>query len=217
MPPQPPPRILGEGEIIPTMTQHIEAHRKLSDTITESVNGATACFDNVIKPLAELENTQLGEKAVIDALKYYSPGQDCPHVVDKAQALWQEYISDKRLDLYVLIEAVKDGGDSLNYESQKLLDRILLEYEEYGYGTLDSGGIQRRRQRMNSIEELCAQFHPNLREAEGGEWFAPEELRGVPQSSRQPAGPDGKEFYSHNSRLSETNPDVHDFCCWTWS
>lgn len=198
--PQPLPRILGADEIIPTMTRHIDAHRKLIDNITKTINVSTACFENVIRPLVELENVQAGEKAVIDALKYCSPSLECQHAVDKGEAMWQEYFSNTRRDLYILVKAVKDRGESLDYESRKLLDRILLEYEEYGYGLLDDGGIQRRRERMNRIEELCAQFHRNLREYNGGEWFTPEELDGVPKKDRELTGPDGKELYSHNSK-----------------
>ncbi|RFU30370.1 hypothetical protein B7463_g5987, partial [Scytalidium lignicola] len=200
MPLQPLPRILGADEIIPTLTRHTDAHRKLIDNITETINVSTACFENVIRPLVELENVQAGEKAVIDALKYCSPSLECQHTVDKGQAMLQEYSSNKRRDLYILVKAVKDRGENLDYESQKLLDRILLEYEEYGYGSLDDDGIQRRRERMNRIEELCTQFHRNLREYNGGEWFTPEELDGVPAKDLEPAGPDGKALYSHNSK-----------------
>jgi metallopeptidase MepB len=200
MPLQPLPRILGADEIIPTLTRHVDAHRKLIDNITENINVSTSCFENVIRPLVELENVQAGEKAVIDALKYCSPNLECQHTVDKGEAMWQEYSSNKRRDLYILVKAVKDRGEKLDYESQKLLDRILLEYEEHGYGSLDDDGIQCRRERMNRIEELCAQFHRNLREYNGGEWFTPEELDGVPKKDREPTGPDGKEFYSYNSK-----------------
>jgi hypothetical protein len=46
--------------------------------------------------------------------------------------MWQEHSSDKRRDLYILFEAIKDRRENLGHESQKLLDRILLEYEESG-------------------------------------------------------------------------------------
>jgi metallopeptidase MepB len=123
--------------------------------------------------------------------------------------MWQEYSSNKRRDLYILVKAVKDRGEKLDHESQKLLDRILLEYEEHGYGSLDDDGIQRRRERMNRIEELCAQFHRNLREYNGGEWFTPEELDGVPKKDREPIGPDGKEFYSYNSKHMTIMRNAH--------
>lgn len=209
MPLQPLPRILGADEIIPTLTRHVDAHRKLIDNITETINISTSCFENVIRPLVELENVQAGEKAVIDALKYCSPNLECQHTVDKGEAMWQEYSSNKRRDLYILVKAVKDRGEKLDHESQKLLDRILLEYEEHGYGSLDDDGIQRRRERMNRIEELCAQFHRNLREYNGGEWFTPEELDGVPKKDREPIGPDGKEFYSYNSKHMTIMRNAH--------
>ena len=91
--PQPLPHILGVGEIIPTLNRHINDHHKLIDNITETVKVSTACFDNALIPLVELENVQAGEKAVIDALKYCSPSLECQRTVDKGEPIWQEYFS----------------------------------------------------------------------------------------------------------------------------
>jgi len=98
--------------------------------------------------------------------------------------MWQEYSSNPRRDLYILVKAVKDRGESLDHESRKLLDRILLEFEEYGYGFLDDDGIQRRLEKVNRIEQLCAKFNRNLREDNGGELFTPEEVDGLPKRPR---------------------------------
>ena len=200
MAPQLPPRILATDEIISTITRHIDHHRKLVDILTISIDVTTARFDNVIKPLVELENEQAGEKAIIDALKYCSPSQECQQTVDQGQALWQEYNSNKRGDLFLLMEAIRDVGEDLDIESQRLLERMLLEYQELGYGCLDDEGIHHRRQRTNKIEQLCAQFHRNLREYQGGDWFTPEELDGLPAKDLEATGPDGKGFYNHNSK-----------------
>ena len=77
IPPQPLPRILSADEIIPTIIRHIEDYRKLIDNITETIDVSTAFFENVIRPLVELENVQAGEQAVIDALKYCPPILEC--------------------------------------------------------------------------------------------------------------------------------------------
>ena len=207
--PQPLPHILGADEIIPTTIQQIDAERKLVDNVTEAIDVSNASFDNVVRPLVELENAQAGERAVIAALKYCSPSLECQHAVEKAEAMWQEYDSNLRLDLYVLVEAVKDRGEVLDHESRKLLDRMLLRFEKYGYGLLTDDGIQRRLERLNRIEKLSAEFHRNLREYNGGELFDPEDLDGIPKKDREPLTHDGKEFFSHSSKYYTVMRNAH--------
>lgn len=200
IPPQSLPRILNAGEIVPTITRHIDAHRQLIENLTRNVGVSTACFDSVIRPLVELENAQASEQAIIDALKYCSPSLECQHTVEKAEEMWQKYSSNKSRDLYILVKAVKDRGESLDHESRKLLDRMILEFEEHGHGILDESGMQRRLERVNRIERLCTNFNRNIQKYDGGELYTPEELDGVPAKDREPPNSDGKQLFSHANK-----------------
>lgn len=207
--PQPPPHILGMHEIVPTIKRHIEEHGKVTAEILTTVQVSSACFANVIAPLVYLENTQAGEKAVIDALKDCSPSRECQQRVEEAQVLWHEYSSTKDRGLYLLIKAVKEAGERLDEESQKLVNRMLLEFEECGFGVLDDAGIQARAQRVNKIDQLCTEFNRNLRQNNSAEFFTPEEVDGLPSKDREPASADGKEFYSHDSKYMTVLRNAH--------
>lgn len=208
-PPQPLPYNLGADEIVPLTIQQIDAERKLIDGITDSIDVSTACFGNVVRPFVELENAQAGERAVIAALKYCSPSLECQHAVEKAEVMWQEYDSNLRLDLYALVKAVKARGEVVDPESRKLLDRMLLRFEKYGYGLLADDDIQRRLERLNRIEELSVKFHRNLREYNGGELFDPEDLDGIPKKDQEPLNHDRKEFFSHSSKYYTVMRNAH--------
>ena len=90
-----------------------------------------------------------------------------------------------------------------------MLDQELLKIEEYGCGLLDDVGIQRRQEKKNRIEQLCADFNRNLRENDSGEFFTPEEVGGLPAKDREPTGSDGKEFYSHAGKYMTILRHVH--------
>jgi uncharacterized protein YifE (UPF0438 family) len=63
-------------------------------------------------------------------LRYASPAKATQYAVEEAEKLWLEYSAevDNRTDLYVLLNAVKDKVEILDYESEKLLSRMLMQY-----------------------------------------------------------------------------------------
>lgn len=199
--PQPLPRLPSTEEIVPTIQRHVEETQRLVDDITRTVITATASFENVIRPLAELENSQAGERAVIEALQYCSPDAECRQASEQAEQIWNEYKSHKDKGLYILVKAVKNRNETLDYESQKLLDVILLEFVENGMELAEEARIDKWRRNEVRIKQLCTEFHSNLRESETGEWFTADELDGVLEQDRATYtinDQDGKQFVSHN-------------------
>jgi hypothetical protein len=57
----------------------------LVDDIMHSITAATARFDNVVRPLARLENRQCGERAVIEAMKYCHPDEAYRRASERAE------------------------------------------------------------------------------------------------------------------------------------
>ena len=117
-PPQPLPRIPRTEEIVLT------AHRLKAEKqtlIDNSVDIANACFKNVARPLADLENKHSDEEVIIYALRYAAPEKETQHAVEAAEKVWQELSAEinKRTDFYALLRAVKDSAETLDYESQK--------------------------------------------------------------------------------------------------
>src|SRR3569833_3038760 len=199
--PQPLPRLPSAGEIVPTIQRHVEETRKLINDIKDTVTSATASFDNVIRPLAELENSQAGEQAVIDALKYCSPDAECRNSSEQAKQIWTEYKSHKDRGLYVLVKAVKNRSETLDEESQKLVDVMLSDFVQNGMELIEEESIGKWRRNQAKIQELSVEFHRILRESETGEWFTPDELDGVPEQDRATYSvnaQDGKVIVSHS-------------------
>ncbi|KAK0384475.1 hypothetical protein NLU13_8561 [Sarocladium strictum] len=208
---QPLPYILGPEEIIPTIQRHIDEHREVIKTVS-AIDVSNASFSNVIAPLVHLANAQAGEQAVVDALKYCTP-RDYQQKVEEAQMMLEEYLSSVRdRHLYNLIKAAKEaGGHDLDQESQKLMNKMVLEFQEHGYGILDDAGIRKRAERTSRINQLCNDINRKLREDNSGVYFSPEEVDGLPTSAREPpSSPDGKEFYSHVGKYMTVVRNAHD-------
>lgn len=177
------PRILATDEIIPTMQQMIDQHRSLIDQL---VGTQDISFDTIVCPIAELENAQSGPHAIIDALKYCSPSTECQSAVEEAQKLWSEYTSRPRRGLYNLLRAVRDKGQIPDLESRRLLDQMMLESEEYGYGShLDDAALRERAARIARIKQLEAAFNRNLRQTGGDMVLTAEQATGLPEQERK--------------------------------
>src|SRR5690242_11128617 len=103
IPLQPLPYILSIDDILPTINRHIKEHGDLVARILRDVDHSAARFDNVLEPLAHLENAQAGEQAVIEALKYCSPDKGCQQVAEQAQELWRAYSATVHVLLFELL------------------------------------------------------------------------------------------------------------------
>ncbi|OAQ64338.1 peptidase family M3 [Pochonia chlamydosporia 170] len=182
---QPLPRLPRQDEILTIAQCHVSEHRKVIADNTTSVSISSACFDNVLGPIAEIENRQSGERAVILALRYTAVDIVTQEVVEEAERMWLKYSAevDQNLTLFKLLHAIQKKHESLDSESQKLLDRFLMQYTECGHGSLDSRSIQEWQDNRQIIEALCADFNRNVRQLNSNAisiHFTQEELDGVP-------------------------------------
>lgn len=199
---QPLPKMFDKSEIMTTTTRQIEETRKLIEDITKSIDVSNASFKTVVEPIIDLENAQSSERAMIAGLKYFSPSLECQQMVSKAEDTWREFESLVNLDLYALLVAVRHRIEHLCTESSKLLDKLLLEYEENGYGRLHEAGLQRVLHRKSDIERLEAEYHQNLRQRVGHECFDRAELSGLPEELLTPVNEDGKIAVGHNRQFT---------------
>ncbi|MBE3049912.1 hypothetical protein IMZ48_46925 [Candidatus Bathyarchaeota archaeon] len=199
--PQPLPRIPALEDILPAAHHHNTERGILTDAITAAVSPLEARFDNVIKPLVGLENSQSGEKAVIAALKYCALDPKVQHASEEAEEIWKaaSAVVDRRVDLYNLVKSVGDRNESLDFEDEKVLARMLMRYAECGYGVLEGNAIKTWLDTEEEIERLCTQFHRNIREYSGGLWLADDELDGLEErylDRHPPREEDEKRFFS---------------------
>lgn len=179
VPPQQPPYILRAEDILPTVCRHINAYSELVDRLLQDVSPSTANFETVVLPLLELENDQAGERAVIDALKYFSPHLECQQAAEEAQRLWHESAVDKRPELFPLLRTARESSAGLDPDKRKIVEQLLLSFEEAGFGVLDQDEMAARKRREQRAEQIANKFHRNLRADAGAEWFTLEELEGV--------------------------------------
>ena len=147
--PQQLPAIMRADEILPKTTQQIEAKRQLTTSIIARTEVPHATFENVARPLIELENLQSGKRAVIAALKYLSPDIDTQRAAEKAEVLWEEQDSSLTFELYQLFQTVRRRNDFSDFETRKYVDRMCMEYEKHGYGLHDAESIKRGRERIS--------------------------------------------------------------------
>lgn len=176
------PRILPAAEVVPTMKQILREQVAVFDHITSTVHPSEASFAKVIKPLIDIENEIQGRIGVIAMLRYASPDPDAREASDEAITYMREAGSSitARKSVYILIKAVKDKSEHLNFEDAKYLDSLMNEFTRSGHGRLDDENIRVYLDRRNRIDDLRRQYNRNIRNNKKGLWLSLEELDGVP-------------------------------------
>ncbi|KAI3574954.1 hypothetical protein IWW34DRAFT_793167 [Fusarium oxysporum f. sp. albedinis] len=86
-----------------------------------------------------------------------------------------------RPDFWPLLKAVKEAYQeiSLHFEARKYLDKLFLEFKEFGHGTLQPVQIHEYLERRNYIDGMRRKYNQRIREDAGGLWFSLDELAGV--------------------------------------
>ncbi|KAI1446289.1 hypothetical protein F5Y02DRAFT_425955 [Annulohypoxylon stygium] len=183
-------------DIIPIIQRVILKLHSAADAVVQSVTLLTACFQNVVLPLAEAENDVQGDLAMVTMLRWASPEQESRLLVEQALVLFGEAQAEllAREDLYHLLKGVKDKGETLDFESRKLLDSYVLDYTRAGHGKLDSSMVKYYLEKRNLIDNLRSQFNKNIRDDESGEWFTIDELDGLSKELHRYPDHEGKRF-----------------------
>ncbi|PYH92188.1 zincin [Aspergillus ellipticus CBS 707.79] len=185
LPPQPLPLVPSTEEVVPAMQRIIDQYNAVRAQILQT-DPSDATFENIMLPLAQVENAIQGEEAMIDMLQYGSPSLDTQEAFNVAQKLQIEARASWNADaaFFRLLQAARERqpeSDALDAESQHLLDRELLGYKQAGHGTLNPTELEEYLRRGTEIAELERQFQQNLARENDGVWFTVEELDGVPR------------------------------------
>ncbi|KAI2625005.1 hypothetical protein GGR54DRAFT_629452 [Hypoxylon sp. NC1633] len=183
-------------DIIPITERALLRRRSVADDVVQSVTPLAACFHNVVLPLAEVENDVQGDLAMVTMLRWASPEQESRRLVEQALVLFGKVEAEllAREDLYRLLKAVQDKGETLDFESQKLLNSYILDYTRAGHGKLDPPMIEYYLEKRNLIDKLRSQFNQNIRDDESGEWFTTDELDGLSKELDRYPDHEGKRF-----------------------
>lgn len=114
----------------------IEASNLVQDAIVEAVKPEAATFTNTILPLVHQENKMLHQRQLIEFYSYVSPSEEIMHAARRARDMFAELDTrtSTRHDLYSLIIAVHARFQSLDTESQRLVDTMLSQCTRQGLG-----------------------------------------------------------------------------------
>lgn len=184
-PPQTPPLFAYSAESVISRTkQLIACNKELVDSVVQNVSVDDANFFNVLLPLQQGKDKMTLELYPIGFLRSVSTDPDIRNAAASAEKQFSDYKIDSstREDVFKLVDAVytKQKNDpALDAESRYLLEKEYNCSIHTGLALLP-----RQRDRLKEINkrlpELYMAFSKNLRDENGGIWFTPEELNGVP-------------------------------------
>lgn len=184
--PQPLPRVIATEDVVLAMRAIIDKYNIIRSKTLETVTPETATFNNVLKPLAQVENDVQGTFAMIEMLQYGSPSLKTQEEYDKARELYStaqaKWIADERF--FKLLQAAREKDDfkQLDAESKHLLEKELLRYKHAGHELLGPAQLEEFQKRNSEILELEREFHQNVARENGGIWFTLDELEGLPET-----------------------------------
>lgn len=166
--PQPLPRILDPDQITAITAQNIKAFLQLVEELSNSITYSSASFVNTIQRLADLENAQSGDEAVIAALQYTGSDDATQAAIQAASEAWSRARGDEKVQatLYLLLNAVKLKNEPLEPEDRRLLNRTLSDLLQQGAAISDADERATWQASQQEIDSLCANFNRNLREGD---------------------------------------------------
>ncbi|KAL5419571.1 hypothetical protein PMIN03_000474 [Paraphaeosphaeria minitans] len=183
-PPQLPPTFTATPDSLVSDTKKlIDRSRNIQDAIVKDVTAASANFKNVLLPVALDDNKMAIESHIIGFYQAVSTDKALRDASTEAEKLLDDFSieSSMRDDVFKLIDAVLKKKESLDPESQRLLEKDHKSYIRNGLN-LDPGAQRDRfkeiKQRLSAIS---IEFQKNLNEEQAGIWFTREELDGVPE------------------------------------
>ena len=186
-PPQPPPLFTHTPESLITDTDRLLGDSKaLQDRVVRDVKPGHADFKNVMLPFARDDNEMSLESHIIGFYQAVSTDAKLRDASTEAEKKMDDFgiESSMREDIFQLVDEVfkkQKDDQNLDAESRRLLEKDHKGYIRMGLGI--PAGPQRDRFKAikKRLSELSITFLKNLNEEQGGLWFTPEELDGVPQ------------------------------------
>lgn len=176
------PTVLSASEIVPVMESVVAKIQSTLDHIVETVSPSNACFNNVMKPWADVDNEVQTEQGMIWLLMYASPDQQTHDQIAKAAQLFNKASTQwsSRADLFKLVKAVAEKDENLDPESRHYAKDKLQDFVKAGHGSFDENGIREYLELGRKVEELTKKYNKNLVDKRGGAWFSEEdELQGI--------------------------------------
>ncbi|KAK5138442.1 hypothetical protein LTR08_000028 [Meristemomyces frigidus] len=214
-PPQAPPLFTHTPESLMKDTERFIASSKaLLDRVVKDVTPESADFGNVLLPFARDDDQMSLESHIVGFYQAVSVDAKLRDASTEAEKKMDDFgiEASMREDIFTLVDAVfkkQKDDQGLDAESRRLLEKDQKAYIRMGLGI--PAGPQRDRFKAikKRLSELSITFQKNLNEEQGGLWFTPEELDGVPEdvTSGLTKGDKGTD-HEGKLRLSFKYPDL---------
>lgn len=161
----------------------IDRSRDVQDSIVKEFTRDTANFKNTLLPVALDDNKMAIESHIIGFYQAVSTDQALRDASTEAEKMLDDFgiESSMREDVFNLVDAVMQKKESLDPESQRLLEKDHKSYIRNGLGVPAGPKRDRFKEIKKRLSEISIIFQKNLNEEQGGIWFTPEELEGVPE------------------------------------
>lgn len=207
-PPQLPPVFnIDEERLLKETESLIGSTIQLEDEIALEVSPQSACFANVVLPLAHNANKCKSKYLFIDLLRSNSPIPSVRDVCDKAISSLDlaHTASASREDLFALVDAVGQKDEELDPESKRLLVKYRRQFIQNGVGLPHGPGRDRFNEINKRLSENRSAFGRSISGDTTNILLYLDELKGVPDNvlERLPRDPVSGEL-----RLSFKKPDL---------
>lgn len=183
-PPQAPPSFVATPTSIIEDTKRLIARsRKVQDEVANGVKPDDATFGKALLPLAHDENAMTLEAHIIGFYQATSTDQKLRDASSEAEKLLDDFGIETamREDLFKLVDAALKKNEELDPESRRLLEKEHKDYIRNGLGLPAGPKRDRFKEIKKRLSQLSIEFQKTLNEENGGIWFTPTELDGVPE------------------------------------
>ncbi|KAH6666274.1 putative Saccharolysin [Halenospora varia] len=185
-PPQAPPLFTATPtSVVEEAKALCDTTRSLLDKIAKEVTPETATFANVVLPMAEDENAAGLKGRLLGFYQAVSGDSKLRDASSKAEEIMDEFNieASMREDIFKLVDAAYNKKESLDPESQRLLEKERKSYIRNGLGIEKGEKRDRFKEIKKRLSMIQIEFQKNLNEENGGIWFTRKELEGVPEDT----------------------------------
>eukprot|EP00743_Colponemidia_sp_Colp-15_P005899 GILK01006341.1.p1 GENE.GILK01006341.1~~GILK01006341.1.p1 ORF type:complete len:710 (+),score=127.31 GILK01006341.1:222-2132(+) len=168
---------------------------------------SSVTFTNTVGRLAELEAQVASLRTNCDFLAHVSANKEVRDASTDADKLLseEEIASGMRADVYRRVKAYQSKGESLTSESQRLVDRLVRDYERNGLHL--SGSVQLQVKELKTkLSALCVEYQKNLNEENSVLWFTEADLAGLPKDLLDELTRDEQGRYQLTLKYPHYNP-----------
>ncbi|KAF1811981.1 thimet oligopeptidase [Eremomyces bilateralis CBS 781.70] len=182
-PPQAPPTFTATPESLIKVTERLIAQSKsVQDKVVADNDASSATFRNVNLPMAVDDNTMALESHIIGFYQAVSTSKELRDASTEAEKMLDDFgiESSMREDVFKIVDAVLKKNEPLDPESRRLLEKDHKNFVRNGLNIPAGPKRDRFKEIKKRLSELSIEFQKTLNEENGGIWFTPQDLEGVP-------------------------------------